>query len=146
MARKAALALIGALALMTAGCSSTPARPQSTATLQNTYWKLTSLGGKSVEVSDKQREPNLVLQSEQSRLAGHGGCNRMMGTYKLEGDQLSFGPIAGTRMACAQGMEQEDQFHKALARVARWRIVGETLELFDAAGASVAQFESRYLR
>jgi hypothetical protein len=30
--------------------------------------------------------------------------------------------------------------------VARWRIEGETLELFDGAGVSVASFESRYMK
>jgi hypothetical protein len=42
-------------------------------------------------------------------------------------------------------MEQERAFHDALTRVDRWAIVGEQLELFDAGGASVAQFESRYM-
>jgi heat shock protein HslJ len=48
-------------------------------------------------------------------------------------------------MACQQGMDLEQAFYAALPRVATWRIDGETLELFEAGGASVAEFESRYM-
>ena len=65
-----------------------------------------------------------------------------MGTYTLDGGRLTFGQMAGTMMACPQGMEQEKAFHDALAQTARWRIVGERLELFDDAGNLAAQFEA----
>jgi heat shock protein HslJ len=53
--------------------------------------------------------------------------------------------MAGTMMACPQGMDVERAFYAALPRVATWRLDGEKLELFDAGGASVAEFESRYM-
>jgi uncharacterized lipoprotein YbaY/heat shock protein HslJ len=118
----------------------------STATLENTYWKLMWLGSQPVTVADNQREPHFVLQSETKRVAGSGGCNRMMGSYTLDGEKLAFGQLAGTMMACPEGMELERAFHAALQQVARWRIDDETLELFDAAGVSVAGFESRYMK
>ena len=105
-----------------------------------------SVGGKPVTVADRQREPHLVLHSQEARVVGYGGCNRMTSTYKSDGDRLSFGPIASTRMACAESMETEGEFHKALEKVARWRIVGESLELSDDTGASVARFEPRYMK
>jgi len=117
----------------------------STATLENTYWKLMRLGGEAVSVVDNQREPHFILQAEQKRVAGSGGCNRMMGTYALDGSKLTFSQMAGTMMACQQGMDLEQAFYAALPRVATWRIDGETLELFEAGGASVAEFESRYM-
>ena len=116
------------------------------ATLENTYWKLVSLGGGPVEVAEKQSEPHIILQAEQRRVVGSGGCNRLTGSYTLEGERLAFGPMAGTMMMCPQGMAQERAFLDALALVARWRVVGERLELFDAGGASLAQFESRYMK
>ena len=110
----------------------------STATLENTYWKLMRLGS--------ELEPHFILQPDQKRVAGSGGCNRMMGSYTLDGSKLTFSQMAGTMMACAQGMDVERAFYAALPRVATWRIDGEKLELFDAGGASVAEFESRYMK
>jgi putative lipoprotein len=118
----------------------------STATLENTYWNLVRLGGEPVTVSAAQREPHLVLHSEDKRVAGFGGCNRMTGSYSLSGQKLSFSQMAGTMMACPDGMQYERAFYDALGKVAGWRIEGETLELFDAAGTSLAQFESRDMR
>jgi copper homeostasis protein (lipoprotein) len=119
--------------------------PLSTATLVNTYWKLMRLGGAAATVGEGQREPYFILQIDGQRVAGSGGCNRLMGSYAVEGDRLTFGPLGGTRMACPEGMEQEHAFHAALGKTATWRITGERLELFDAVGKSLAQFESRYM-
>jgi heat shock protein HslJ len=44
---------------------------------------------------------------------GHGGCNRFFGSYELEGKALRFGPLASTRMACAD-MKSEHAFMSAL--------------------------------
>lgn len=120
--------------------------PQSTAVLENTYWKLVRLGATTVTLAEKQQEPYFVLQPETGRVIGSGGCNLMTGSYTLAGDQITFGQIAATMMACAEGMDVEREFHQALRQVASWRIEGETLELFDAGGVSIAQFESRYLK
>lgn len=140
-----AMALCGSLAAVSiAPGSCSDAR--SSADLENTYWKLMRLGAQPVTVADSQREPHFVLQSETKRVSGSGGCNRMMGGYTLDGNKLSFSQMAGTMMACPDGMDVERAFHTALQTVTRWRIDGETLELFDAAGVSVASFESRYMK
>jgi putative lipoprotein len=118
----------------------------STATLVNTYWKLVRLGDEAVEVKDDQREPYFVLHSEEQRVGGYSGCNRLTGSYAVSEDTLSFSQIGGTMMACAEGMELERAFLDTLGKVARFRIEGETLEVFDTSGASLALFESRYLR
>jgi uncharacterized lipoprotein YbaY/heat shock protein HslJ len=117
------------------------------ATLENTYWRLASLRGRPVPpVANQQREPHLILQPAQKRVAGSGGCNRLMGSYALEGARLSFSPMAGTMMACPQGMETERALLDGLATVARWQIDSQRLELLDAQGGIVAEFEARYLK
>jgi heat shock protein HslJ len=75
-------------------------------------------------------------------MAGSGGCNRLSGSYELSGDRLTFGQMAGTMMACIDGMETEKAFPGALGQAKKWRIAGQRLELFDAAGKSVARFET----
>jgi heat shock protein HslJ len=117
----------------------------SQAQLLNTYWKLTALRGQPVSVAAGQREPHLVLQVKPERVAGFAGCNRLMGAYQVNGDQLRFTGIASTRMACVSGAATEQAFLDALAQVLRWRIDAEMLELFNAQGQVVARFESRYL-
>ena len=120
--------------------------PHSTAVLENTYWKLVLLNGKPVAASERQREPHFILQQQQQRVTGSGGCNRLLGGYTLKDNELSFGRSAGTLMMCPDGMEQERAFLAALAATARWRIVAEQLDLMDAGGATLARFEAVYLR
>jgi copper homeostasis protein (lipoprotein) len=115
----------------------TPAAP---AKLEGTTWKLAALRGRPVEVAERQPEPHLVLLPEQQRIAGSGGCNRIVGGYKLDGDRLTFGRAAATLMACPQGMEQERAFLDTLSSAARWRIDGQRMELLDEAGVVLAQF------
>jgi len=119
----------------------------STATLTNTYWKLMTLEGGAVTVPPEAREVHLILQLAQQRVTGFSGCNRLMGGYQLDGDRLSFSQLAGTMMACApESMDTERRFHAMLQQVARWRVDGEKLDLLDASGATLAQFESRYMQ
>ncbi len=122
------------------------AAASNSATLENTYWKLVALRGQPVVVPDRAREPHLILQAAQHRVAGSGGCNRVAGGYTLAGDRITFGRIAGTMMACAAGMEQERAFLDTLALVARWRIDGQRLELVDERADVVARFEAVYSR
>jgi copper homeostasis protein (lipoprotein) len=124
------------------GCSG----PQSTAQLENTYWKLMTLDGVSMESPEGAREIHFVLHSEGKRAAGFSGCNQLVGSYQLEGAKIDFSQVGGTLMACENGMEREQEFQQVFARVAGWKIAGETLQLLDSAGAVLATFESRYLR
>jgi heat shock protein HslJ len=78
---------------------------------------------------------------EAGRVAGDGGCNRYMGPVEIDGDRMSFGPLAGTLMACPEAlMNQDRKFHQALGKVAQWEI-RETglLHLLDAEGATVVR-------
>ena len=122
-----------------------PTRP-SPAPLENTHWKLTILANANVLLRPQQREAYFVLNPANRSVTGSGGCNRLTGSYQLNGDRLSFSRIASTMMACVDGMETEQLFLKALGRVNRWRITGQRLELFDGSGSSVARFEAVYLR
>jgi len=133
------------LMLVRAQQSQSVSTPGAIATLENTYWKLIREGGEAVTIAG-EREPHLVLHSEDRRVAGSGGCNRLIGGYTLDGERLSFSQVAGTMMACPDGMQYENAFHDALKRAVSWKIEGERLELFDETGVSVAQFESRYMR
>ena len=143
--------LLAATFLLLSACAANeggPVRPESTstATLENTYWKVMTLGGTPVVVAENQREPHVVFHSEGKRVAAFGGCNQMSGTFEIEGEKLTLSRMAATMMACEVGMEQEQALHDAFNRVARWKISGEQLELLDIGGATLATFESRYMK
>nr|AQQ74487.1 hypothetical protein [uncultured bacterium] len=133
------------LLLVRAQQAQTTQSSTATATLENAYWKLMRVGAEAVTIAG-EREPHFVLHPDDRRIAGSGGCNRLVGGYSLDGEKLSFSQVAGTMMACPDGMQYERAFHDALTKTASWKIEGERLQLFDEAGVSVAEFESRYMR
>jgi len=115
----------------------------STEPLENTYWKLIRLGEAPVTVASGQPEAHFILHPDTRRVSGSGGCNRLTGSYELSGDQLSFGNMAGTMMACQDGMDTERAFLHALQQAHKARVTRHELELFDAAGNGLARFEAR---
>jgi uncharacterized lipoprotein YbaY/heat shock protein HslJ len=117
----------------------------ATADLLNTYWRLTRLGDEMVARFENQREAHLVFHAD-NRLAGSDGCNQMVGSFRLQVDAIAFSQIGATMMACIQGMEQAGRFTTTLGGVARYRIVGEHLELLDSMGAMLARFEAVALK
>ncbi len=118
----------------------------SVASLEDTSWKLTRLGSTTVTTASRQQEPHFVLNSQLRRVVGSGGCNRITGSYRLDGDRLKFSQMAGTMMACLESMETERAFFEALSRVDKWKITGQQLELYDASGNAIASFEAQYTK
>lgn len=60
------------------------------------------------------------------RLSATVGCNRFIGGYRRHGGVLSFGRIASTRMACPEGLsEQENQFNAVLPTIDGYRLDSE---------------------
>ena len=82
------LLLLAALFIGITGCQSQPANDKLT--LENNYWKLVELHGKPVAVIDNQTEPHLILHADKQRVAGSGGCNRIMGSYTVHADTVQF--------------------------------------------------------
>lgn len=115
------------LAALLAGCATAPAAGDIHGT-----WVIEQ--ARAEPIIDKRRA-RLVLGRD-GRLGGHNSCNAMSGSFTLEGDRIRIGPIATTRMACAElQREQEDRILTALelAVTARVRPDG-LLEIRDADG------------
>lgn len=134
-------AAVGAASLTTVACQSPLSGETTTHTLTATYWKLTSLGDTPVVIHD-EREPYMELEATPARVAGSDGCNRMMGSYTLDGAKIQFSRMAGTMMACVNGMEQGAAFTRALSLTASWRVDGSTLTLFDGDAKKLLTFEA----
>jgi heat shock protein HslJ len=123
-------------------------RARADSSLTNTYWRIVRLLGKELKVEDGQREPHLVLRNEDAHpsCSTTVGCNQIFGGYEIEGDQIKFGPMMTTLMACPPPLDAlESDLIAALDRSARYHILAHTMELYDENGSPVALFEAVYL-
>jgi len=112
------------------------------ATLESTYWTLTSLGGRPVTVRSGQQAPYLMLNAETGRMSGWAGCSGISGRYRANDQSLAFAALMSMRTTCTAGAELERRYLATLRSVSRAKITGQRLELFDARGKSVARFET----
>lgn len=66
-------------------------------------------------------------------VSGFGGCNNLSGRYTLEGEALTFGPMASTRKMCGPSLdEQEFTFQTFLRTIVRVEVVDDNeLKLFS---------------
>ena len=111
--------------------------------LENTSWQATGINnGKGGVVSTATTPLSTALFAE-GQLSGTGGCNQFTATYEIEGDQITIGPAAATRMFCEQPegvMDQEQQYFEALGRARTFSLTPEKLELRDESGSLQATF------
>jgi heat shock protein HslJ len=139
-------AIIANLALtIGAGCATRATEEVAAAAsvpLANTQWRLTQLGERMIENTAGEDAVGMQLLAQNTRVAGFSGCNRMFGAYALDGVSLKFAQMGGTKMACMdeQRMQLERSYLDMFAKVARWKIDGQTLQLSDAGGRPVATF------
>ena len=73
--------------------------------------------------------PQLVL-GDDGKLSGTDGCNRLMGSWELEGDTVKFGQVASTLMAC----EGVDTWLSALDSAT---VSGDTMTVLDSGGKKI---------
>ena len=86
------------------------------------FWKLHTLKGSEVSPDSLAKAPGLHFNLQENRVSGNSGCNQLTGSLDLEGDSLSFGQLASTRMACQGSMEFENNFLQALDKVKSYEI------------------------
>jgi heat shock protein HslJ len=139
--RRSALAGFVTCAVVVGGCgdekSTPPSAPADGAELVGTQWVLdvSALG-----VSGAGSVGSWIA-FERGRVSGNDGCNAFSGSYDVDGSKLRFGPLAGTKKACA-GPANEVSRHvtAALERVRAYELTGETLRMKDAGGAAVLTY------
>jgi heat shock protein HslJ len=93
------------------------ARPASFS-LAGSAWLLKDLSGGAVI-----NNSHATLKfPEAGKIAGNGSCNQFFGSVEIHGDTIKVGPLASTRMACADqaAMHQEAKYLEALQAVERF--------------------------
>lgn len=108
------------------------------AELVGTLWSLEAIGQVSLSMPV---QPEILLDGD-GNLGGSSGCNRFFGQYALEGDRLTVGGLASTRVHCADPAvaEVERALLAMLSLPMRWHIDGELLMLSDEAGSLTITF------
>jgi copper homeostasis protein (lipoprotein) len=114
------------------------------ASVENTYWRLTSLGNQAVAVRPGQQETYLMLNAETGRMSGWAGCSGVSGRYRMNDAGLTFNTLMSMRTTCpAKGSDLERRYLAALRSVSRAKVTKQRLELFDARGKTLARFEAK---
>ncbi|MEO5788874.1 MAG: META domain-containing protein [Gelidibacter sp.] len=110
------------------------------------YWKLKTLEGKDVKMSDNQeREIFFTLKSQDNRVTGFAGCNTILGEYTLEdGNRIRFSKMATTLMMCPDVDVNESEFLKVFELADNYNINGDILSLNVGRRAPLAVFEAVY--
>ncbi len=120
-----------------------PATLEAGLPLALTYWRLAEIEGEAVPRSaEGAPQPHLVLQSDEARASGSGGCNRFLAGYALEGGRLRFGRVVSNITLCLDRSALEERFFAALAAVEGFRQQGTQLLLRDAEGKALLRFEA----
>ena len=119
-------------------------RPAVAVPLVGTEWVAIGINnGRGGVVSVVEGARVTAIFDDEGRVAGSGGCNRFMATFEVDGDAIRIGPVAGTRMICAEPegvSEQEGSYFAALERASTWTIREGRLQLRDADDALQVDF------
>lgn len=121
--------------LLLAGCGADAGAEQ----LASTEWELDELNGRDA-LDDVSVTMRLGTDDE---LSGSSGCNRYIGSWESGEDyRITLLPGGMTMMLCDEGvMTQETEFLAALAAATTFDLDDDELELYDADGRQVAEFD-----
>lgn len=81
-----------------------PAQADAAAQLPRYHWKLQDArasDGKRIEALFVRDDKPLTLDFHDGNVSVRNACNGIGGSYTVAGDTLTFGPMMGTMMACA---------------------------------------------
>ena len=109
---------------------------QPAVTLEGSAWDVTSYNnGNQATVSPVAGSTITLMFGADGNVSGNATCNTYNGTYTVDGDALTVGPLATTRMACADDElnAQEAQYLAALQNAATYEIIDGSLWIRDAA-------------
>lgn len=112
--------------------------------LVGTSWQVINYNNGKDAVVSVLGGTNLTAEfGEDGSITGSAGCNNYFGKYEVDGNTIKIGPLASTKMACAEPtgiMEQETAYLIALESAATFQITGDQLVLFNADGSRAVDY------
>ena len=122
---KKSLLVLFILSLALSACASGSNSPSIVGT-----WKLTAYGPAGSPTPAVADVDATLKFDADGKVGGSGGCNSLGGDYTVEGEQITFGPIISTMMACADPiMAQEGTVTQVMNESASYAIEGNTLTI-----------------
>jgi len=91
-------------------------------------WVLVEMKGVPVQLSGGRRDAYINFEVAEKRFTGNGGCNHISGNYTLDKNEISFGEVISTKMACPD-IEFENTFLSTLNSITRYEVKGDDLIL-----------------
>jgi heat shock protein HslJ len=118
------------------------AEPKS---LTGNLWQVISYNnGKEAVVSVIIGTELTAFFNEDGQLTGSAGCNNYTAAYEVDGESITIGPAATTRMMCNEPesiMDQEIEYLAALEMAASYEFEDDRLILLDAEGRRVVNYQ-----
>jgi heat shock protein HslJ len=115
-------------------------------TLTGPTWHMIAYNnGKQAVVSAEAGADVTAVFGTDGQVTGNATCNQYNGPYTAKDDTIKIGPLASTKMACPSDAlnTQEIAYLTALQNAATYTIQGTHLELRDADGALMAEYQSK---
>ena len=112
---------------------------QDPAALEGQSWILTQMlsAGGQTQILDV----GVSASFDGTTISGNAGCNSYHASYEASGNEISFGPVAGTKMACPEAeTSTEARYLQLLEGVATFETSGRSMSMSDAHGTPVLQF------
>jgi heat shock protein HslJ len=100
-------------------------------------WRLVSYGSASSQTAAIGGVNTNIEFTPEGKLNGNVGCNSFGGDYKVNGNNLAFGPIMSTMMACEGVSDQEMATIAVFQKSATFVLDGSTLTITSGDGKSV---------
>lgn len=115
--------------------------------LAGTTWEVTAFNnGKQAVIGVLEGTTLTASFGKDGALSGNSGCNDFNGPYKVNGDQITIGPLASTMKMCSDPvgvMDQEAQYLAALQSAAKYQIEVNVLQLRTKDDALAAMFNKK---
>jgi heat shock protein HslJ len=109
--------------------------------LPGTGWQLSSYSYHEAVVSGTEVSTITLVFNDPGNLNGFGGVNSYFGSYNLNGNAISIGPIGSTKMAGPQPlMELETKYFNLLESATGVSITSNSLSLTDNNGKTLLTF------
>lgn len=114
------------------------------ATFENTLWSLAALTYPDGTVSDLVPDTKITIQFADGEFNGNGGCNGYFGTYELDGDMITLGPVGSTQKLCLpeEINAQESAYFAQLSTVTQFALSENILLMLNADGNAIFVYEA----
>jgi heat shock protein HslJ len=113
--------------------------------LEGTSWLMLSYNNGKGGLASALLGTEITAEFLDGTVSGSAGCNSYSASYELDGNHISLGPAATTRMFCGEPegvMDQENQYLAALQSAATYEINADVLEMFDGEGTRMVTYQA----